>query len=117
MLRQYRRDGCRPRAAGALIVHAPITLTEDYHELSAEDLWYPEGRVDTKSFRQRQLGRRDVEVHWRPQSGDIVVEGKVSSAASASTNLDFILAAGITDVALAGFLTNCCVRSTMRSRL
>jgi nicotinamidase-related amidase len=34
----------------------------------------------------------------------------------ASTNLDFILRSkGITTIALGGFLTNCCVESTMRS--
>ena len=33
-----------------------------------------------------------------------------------STDLDFILRArGITDLAIAGLLTNCCVESTMRS--
>ena len=34
----------------------------------------------------------------------------------ASTNLDFILRSkGITTIVLGGFLTNCCVESTMRS--
>jgi ureidoacrylate peracid hydrolase len=36
--------------------------------------------------------------------------------AFASTNLDFILRSrGITNVVLGGFLTNCCVESTMRT--
>lgn len=51
-----------------------------------------------------------------PQEGDIVVEGKRGLDTFASTNLDFILRSkGIESVALGGFLTNCCVESTMRS--
>jgi nicotinamidase-related amidase len=51
-----------------------------------------------------------------PQDGDIVVEGKRGLDAFASTNLDFILRSkGITTIALGGFLTNCCIESTMRT--
>ena len=51
-----------------------------------------------------------------PQEGDIVIEGKRGLDTFASTNLDFILRSkGITTIALGGFLTNCCVESTMRS--
>jgi nicotinamidase-related amidase len=46
----------------------------------------------------------------------VVVEGKRGLDTFATTNLDFILRArGITTIALGGFLTNCCVESTMRS--
>src|SRR4029079_11543161 len=52
----------------------------------------------------------------KPESGDIVIEGKRGLCGFASTNLDFILRSrGITDIALGGFLTNCCVESTMRT--
>ena len=51
-----------------------------------------------------------------PQDGDIVVEGKRGLDTFASTNLDFMLRSkGIKTVILGGFLTNCCVESTMRS--
>ena len=51
-----------------------------------------------------------------PQGGDIVVEGKRGLDTFATTNLDFILRSrGITTIALGGFLTNCCVESTMRT--
>ena len=44
------------------------------------------------------------------------IEGKRGLDAFASTNLDFVLRSkGIQTIALAGFLTNCCVESTMRS--
>lgn len=45
-----------------------------------------------------------------------MIEGKRGLCGFASTNLDFILRSrGITNVVLGGFLTNCCVESTMRS--
>jgi nicotinamidase-related amidase len=52
----------------------------------------------------------------QPQEGDLVVEGKRGLCAFSSTNLDFILRGrGIENVALGGFLTNCCVESSMRT--
>ncbi len=51
-----------------------------------------------------------------PKDGDIVIEGKRGLDTFASTNLDFILRSkGIKSVVLGGFLTNCCVESTMRT--
>jgi ureidoacrylate peracid hydrolase len=51
-----------------------------------------------------------------PEDGDIVIEGKRGLDTFASTNLDFILRSkGVRTVALGGFLTNCCVESTMRT--
>lgn len=48
--------------------------------------------------------------------GDVVVEGKRGLCGFASTNLDFILHQnGVKNVAICGFLTNCCVESTMRT--
>ena len=51
-----------------------------------------------------------------PALEDIVVAGKRGLCGFASTNLDFVLRQnGITSIALGGFLTNCCVESTMRT--
>jgi nicotinamidase-related amidase len=51
-----------------------------------------------------------------PHVGDIVIEGKRGLDTFASTNLNFILRSkGITTIVLGGFLTNCCVESTMRT--
>ncbi len=51
-----------------------------------------------------------------PEPQDIVIEGKRGLDGFASTNLDFVLRSrGITNIALGGFLTNCCVESTMRT--
>jgi nicotinamidase-related amidase len=52
----------------------------------------------------------------KPEKGDLVVKGKSGLCGFQSTNLDFILRQnGIKNVVLGGFLTNCCVESTMRT--
>lgn len=105
----------KARSLGATIIFAPITFTDDYHELSPAPYGILKGVVDSKSFRQGTWGAGIVD-KLTPQPQDIVVEGKRGLCGFASTNLDFILRSrGITNVALGGFLTNCCVESTMRT--
>jgi nicotinamidase-related amidase len=73
------------------------------------------GVVDSNAFVKGSWGAQIVK-DLEPADGDIVVEGKRGLDTFASTNLDFILRSkGIQQVVLAGFLTNCCVESTMRS--
>ncbi|MBN9325848.1 MAG: cysteine hydrolase, partial [Cellulomonas sp.] len=73
------------------------------------------GVVDSNAFVKDTWGAQIVD-DVAPADGDIVIEGKRGLDAFGSTNLDFILRSkGISTVVLAGFLTNCCVESTMRS--
>src|SRR5712692_5497737 len=105
----------KARELGATIIHAPITFTPDYHELSSTPYGILKGVVDSKSFRKGTWGAEIVQ-DLVPAEQDIVVEGKRGLDTFASTNLDFILRSrGITTIALSGFLTNCCVESTMRT--
>ncbi len=105
----------RAREKGVAIIHAPITFTPDYHELSATPYGILANVVATKSFRKGTWGGEIVD-SLKPADNDIVIEGKRGLCAFASTNLDFILRSrGITTIALGGFLTNCCVESTMRT--
>src|SRR6266478_5682339 len=105
----------KARELGATIIHAPITFTPDYHELSPTPYGILKGVVDSKSFRKGTWGAEIVQ-DLTPAEQDIVVEGKRGLDTFATTNLDFILRArGITTIALGGFLTNCCVESTMRT--
>jgi ureidoacrylate peracid hydrolase len=105
----------KARKAGATIVFIPITFTDDYHELCSQPYGILKGVVDSKSFRKGTWGTEIVDV-LKPQPQDIIVEGKRGLCGFASTNLDFILRGrGIRTVALGGFLTNCCVESTMRT--
>jgi nicotinamidase-related amidase len=86
-----------------------------YGEISPEPYGILKGVVDSNSFVKGTWGAEIVD-DLAPQPNDIVVEGKRGLDAFASTNLDFILRSrGITTVALGGFLTNCCVESTMRT--
>jgi nicotinamidase-related amidase len=103
------------RAAGATIVHAPITFTAGYGELSESPYGILKGVVDSTAFVKGEWGAEIVD-SLAPREGDLVVEGKRGLDTFATTNLDFILRArGITTIALSGFLTNCCVESTMRT--
>ena len=105
----------RARELGATIVHAPITFTDDYHELTSEPYGILKGVVDSRSFRKGSWGSEIVD-ELTPEPQDIVIEGKRGLDGFASTNLDFVLRSrGITNIALGGFLTNCCVESTMRT--
>jgi nicotinamidase-related amidase len=103
------------RAAGATIVHAPITFVAGYGELAPQPYGILKGVVDSTAFVKGEWGAEIVDT-LAPQEGDVIVEGKRGLDTFATTNLDFILRArGITTIALGGFLTNCCVESTMRT--
>lgn len=114
MLRNTVETVAKARELGALIIFVPISFAEGYGELRPEPYGILKGVVDSGSFRKGEWGSQIVDV-LKPKKGDIIVEGKRGLCGFESTNLDFILRSrGITDVALGGFLTNCCVESTMR---
>jgi len=115
MLANTKDVAAKVRAAGGTVVHAPIEFVEGYGEISSEPYGILKGVVDSKSFIKGTWGAAIVD-DLKPEKNDIVVEGKRGLDAFASTNLDFILRSrGITSIALGGFLTNCCVESTMRT--
>jgi nicotinamidase-related amidase len=103
------------RAAGVTVMHAPITFAPGYGELARHPYGILKGVVDGNAFVKGTWGAAIVD-DLTPDESDILIEGKRGLDTFASTNLDFILRGrGITTVLLAGFLTNCCVESTMRS--
>jgi len=115
MLANTKRVVDAARAAGVTVMHAPITFAKGYGELSAHPYGILKGVVDGQCFVKDSWGAAIVD-ELSPQEGDIVIEGKRGLDTFASTNLDFILRnKGITTIALGGFLTNCCVESTMRT--
>lgn len=96
-------------------MHAPITFSKGYGELNAHPYGILKGIVDGQCFVKDSWGAAITD-ELAPQEGDIVIEGKRGLDTFASTNLDFVLRnKGITTIVLGGFLTNCCVESTMRS--
>ncbi|GAC1535143.1 MAG: peroxyureidoacrylate/ureidoacrylate amidohydrolase RutB [Myxococcales bacterium] len=103
------------RKKGATIMHAPITFAPGYGELSRHPYGILKGVVDGKAFVRNTWGAAIVDA-LKPAETDIVIEGKRGLDTFASTNLNFILRSkGIKTVVLGGFLTNCCVESTMRT--
>ena len=103
------------REAGINIIYVPIAFTEDYHEVTPTPYGIMKGVVDNGAFKKNTWGTEIVAV-LTPEIGDIIIEGKRSFCAFASTNLDFILRSrDIKNIVLTGFLTNCCVESTMRT--
>jgi nicotinamidase-related amidase len=117
MLENTKRLVDEARDAGATIIHAPISFAPGYGELGDPDKVYGilKGVIDSNSFVKGTWG---VEIcdDLTPREGDIVVEGKRGLDTFATTNLDFVLRSNdIETVVLGGFLTNCCVESTMRS--
>ena len=115
MLENTKKLVADARAAGATIIHAPISFADGYNEITDHPYGILAGVVDSKAFVKDTWGSAIVE-DLAPQADDIVIEGKRGLDTFASTNLDFILRSkGIKTVALGGFLTNCCVESTMRS--
>lgn len=103
------------RSAGATIMHVPISFAAGYGELTKHPYGILKGVVDGKVFVKGEWGSQVVDC-LTPVDGDIIIEGKRGLDAFASTNIDFILRSkGIKTVVIAGFLTNCCVESTMRT--
>ncbi|MYS86669.1 isochorismatase family cysteine hydrolase [Embleya scabrispora] len=103
------------RAAGVTIMHAPIAFAAGYGELSRHPYGILKGVVEGTAFVKDTWGAAIVD-ELAPAEGDIVIEGKRGLDTFASTNLDFILRnRGIDTIILGGFLTNCCVESTMRT--
>ncbi len=103
------------RDKGVSIMHAPIMFSPGYAELTSHPYGILKGVVDGKAFVKGSWGAEIID-SLTPHETDIVIEGKRGLDTFASTNLGFILhSKGIKTVVLGGFLTNCCVESTMRT--
>jgi len=105
----------RARESGVKIVHLSIYFSPGYPEISAKPYGILKGVAETNSFLAGTWGAEITESLPRDPS-DIVIEGKRGLDGFASTGLDFILRNnGIQNIAIGGFLTNCCVEGTARS--
>lgn len=103
------------RAKGVKIIHAPITFSDDYRELRSASFGILANVKAGRCFLASEWGGAFHE-KMMPSADDIVIQGKRGLCAFASTNLEFILRQNDIDtIALGGFLTNCCVESTMRA--
>ncbi|MFT5833460.1 MAG: ureidoacrylate peracid hydrolase [Cognaticolwellia sp.] len=103
------------RSQGVQVIHIPISFTENYSELTSSPYGILKGIVDNNAFQKTTWGVKIID-ELTPQKGEVVVEGKRGLCGFHSTNLGFILRSkGIKNIAIGGFLTNCCVESTMRT--
>ena len=105
----------KARKEGVHVIHIPISFTENYSELTSNPYGILKGIVDNNAFQKNSWG---IEIHekFTPQKNEVIIEGKRGLCGFHSTNLGFILRSkGIKNIAIGGFLTNCCVESTMRT--
>eukprot|EP00607_Mallomonas_marina_P005348 CAMPEP_0182437046 /NCGR_PEP_ID=MMETSP1167-20130531/84778_1 /TAXON_ID=2988 /ORGANISM="Mallomonas Sp, Strain CCMP3275" /LENGTH=348 /DNA_ID=CAMNT_0024629821 /DNA_START=34 /DNA_END=1077 /DNA_ORIENTATION=- len=109
-------DLCKyARSKRMKIFHVPITFSDDYRELAEAPYGILKGVKDGKCFPASGWGGEFCE-GMQPADGEIVVQGKRGLCGFSTTNLDFMLRQNDIDtIALGGFLTNCCVESTMRA--
>jgi nicotinamidase-related amidase len=103
------------RASGGKVFHAPISFAKDGSDNPNKGLGILAGCAKDELFTSGTWNVEFCEA-MKPQEGDIVVAGKKGLDAFPGTDLEAQLTAhGIETLALAGFLTNCCVESTMRT--
>jgi nicotinamidase-related amidase len=103
------------REKGVKIIHCPILFEKGHHEISSMPCGILAGVKDGAAFENGTWGAEICDA-MKPKEGDLVVKGKSGLCGFESTNLDFLLRQNcIKNVILGGFLTNCCVESSMRS--
>merc|ERR1719199_1196749 len=105
----------KARDAGVKIFHAPISFKEDASDNPNKALGILAGCAKDKLFTEGTWNAEFCDA-MKPVDGDIVVKGKKGLDAFPGTDLEEKLVKnGIETVVLGGFLTNCCVESTMRT--
>ena len=103
------------RAAGVKVFHEGITFADDASDNPNKGLGILAGCAGDKLFTAGTWNAEFCE-KMTPQSGDVVVQGKKGLDGFPGTDLEAkLLQNGIETVAITGFLTNCCVESTMRT--
>jgi nicotinamidase-related amidase len=115
MLANSKRVADEMRRAGCTVIHCPISFEPGHHEISENSYGILAGVKEGQAFISGEWGADFCEA-MKPQNGDLIVKGKSGLCGFQSTNLDFLLRQiGCKNVVLGGFLTNCCVESTMRT--
>jgi len=105
----------KARKAGCTIMHCPIQFTADMADNPTPGYGILQGCADGALFLENTFAAEFFEP-MKPQAGDIIVTGKKKLDAFPGTTLQKELDANqIKTIVLTGFLTNCCVESTMRT--
>jgi len=105
---------CRDQK-GMTILHVPIVFEHGHNEISDSPYGILSSIKEGNSFGKEDSGH-SFHKPMEPIKGELVVRGKSGLCCFQSSNLDFLLRQhDIKNVILGGFLTNCCVESTMRT--
>jgi len=103
------------RLKGLTVVHVPIVFDSGHNEISDSPYGILSSIKEGSSFGRDDSGSKYYQP-MEPIKGELTVKGKSGLCSFQSTNLDFLLRQhDIKNIILAGFLTNCCVESTMRT--
>jgi nicotinamidase-related amidase len=115
MLEKSAKVAAAARDKGVTVIHAPISFAADGSDNPNKGLGILAGCAADKLFTAGEWGA-EFHASMAPAAGDLVVEGKKGLDAFPGTNLEQLLVENkIESVALSGFLTNCCVESSMRT--
>ena len=114
MLEHSRQVASAARDAGATVIHAPLAFDAGHAEIADSTYGILKGVADTGAFENETWGVEIIE-GMKPDPADVVLSDKRSLDAFSTTNLEFVLESReIETLVIAGFLTNCCIESTMR---
>jgi len=103
------------RCAGGKVFHIPISFAADASDNPNKGLGILQGCAKDNLFAQGSWNADICDV-MKPAESDVVVVGKKSLDAFPNTDLEaHLVAHGMETIVLCGFLTNCCVESTMRT--
>lgn len=115
MLQKSKMVAQETRKAGGKVFHAPLCLAADGSDNPNKGLGILAGCFKDGLFVAGTWNSEICEA-MTPESSDVIVTGKKGLDAFPETDLEAQLRAhGIETIALGGFLTNCCVESTMRT--
>lgn len=102
------------RKKGVTIIHVPLSFTLNYQEVQPDVKALVSVIKENKRFQQETHGSK-IHPSFAPTTSDLVAEGRKGISGFSGSNLDYLLRArGIRHVAVAGFLTEVCVESTIR---
>lgn len=103
------------REAGATIIHVPIMFEPGHQAIAKSPYGILAGIKEGELFKEGEWGAEICDL-MKPSPNDIICKGKSGLCGFQSTNLDFLLRQNdVKNVVLGGFLTNCCIESSMRT--
>lgn len=103
------------REAGGKIMHVPIMFEENHEDSPNSSHGVLAGLKAGKLFTQNTEGSTLFDDEMLPEEGDITITGKRGLSSWPNTTLEAECKANnIKNIVICGFLTNCCVESTMR---